>query len=618
MRRRDVLVGGSAALAAAAFPKIALSQIQEDAAQKIGRFIDVHCHLVNASDLPIEDFLEKVVLAERLRKSQRNSAVAGILTRHPKAAQALIFAVASVVRKAAPTPGDEIGQLIAQDSVLTQKDIVLLERVLNILWRFKLVKEEDFGIFDREILMVGTSQVRYLLRREIYSNLSSLPEDENRNDPETDQEIDEEISRIARKISVSDGPLGHIIRWGINFSRSRSDLAKALFEEHSRAGKVVLMTPALLDFEKWIYDVPALPPKRKVPPPAPIEKQVEALKLLSLRKVGPRMHAFVGYDPLRQILYDRLPSAEKGTQKSPLRVVQNAIENDGCIGVKLYPAMGFMPYGNVRLQTDVAQNYNLKPSEAAKAMDQALWDLFVWCKDNRVPVMAHANESNSPFEEGNGNGSPKKWGVLLQKLKSEPSFAQFRLNLAHFGGFEQNQPPDEDENKADTWEWQFGELKKAYPQPYLFADLAYLEEVLPIPKQIVFPLSIQDRRTEAVAIAERAKLRGFVKTIFKTYKDNFANAADYLMFGSDWNMIGQDRAYADGVIGQRKPYAQLVFEFLSELEYSPADLDKIMFKNAVTFLGLGPDQRDGGTRGRLESFYKRNNADPAWLTVFDS
>src|SRR5262245_66397170 len=67
-------------------------------------------------------------------------------------------------------------------------------------------------------------------------------------------------------------------------------------------------------------------------------------------KDGPRVHVFVGFDPLRQALYDH--HQRKGGDKDPMAVVRRAIEvhqilvgnstktTGGFIGVKLYPPMG--------------------------------------------------------------------------------------------------------------------------------------------------------------------------------------------------------------------------------------------------------------------------------------
>jgi hypothetical protein len=42
-----------------------------------------------------------------------------------------------------------------------------------------------------------------------------------------------------------------------------------------------------------------------------------------------------------------------------------------------------------------------------------------------------------------------------------------------------------------------------------------------------------------------------------------------------------------------------------------------MFRNSVRFLGLGADQREAGTRGRLERYYQSASLDPAWMSAFD-
>src|SRR6266478_4088139 len=78
-----------------------------------------------------------------------------------------------------------------------------------------------------------------------------------------------------------------------------------------------------------------------------------------LRKDGPRVHGFVGFDPLRQALYD--DNRGGAPDGDPMAVVRRAIEvnhiavskstklTGGFIGVKLYPPMGFRATDNKHL-----------------------------------------------------------------------------------------------------------------------------------------------------------------------------------------------------------------------------------------------------------------------------
>src|SRR5262249_31432565 len=143
------------------------------------------------------------------------------------------------------------------------------------------------------------------------------------------------------------------------------------------------------------------------------QNQVEVMARISRRKTGVRVHGFVGFDPLRQALHVKhgLPPSQ-----SPLAVVQRAVETKGFIGIKLYPPMGFRPIGNAELKD--FPPYVVSPTglgkDAGKLLENALLSLFVWCRDNNVPVMAHARNSNDPYPRYGERAHPELWGRLLQ------------------------------------------------------------------------------------------------------------------------------------------------------------------------------------------------------------
>jgi hypothetical protein len=115
----------------------------------------------------------------------------------------------------------------------------------------------------------------------------------------------------------------------------------------AQKSRIVLMTPAIVDFSKWLEDADHLS----------IGEQVDVMARIARRKDGPRVHGFVGFDPLRKALYD--DRKRKPGDRDPLAIVRNAIEvnqishsrsiTGGFIGVKLYPPMGFRAIGNTGL-----------------------------------------------------------------------------------------------------------------------------------------------------------------------------------------------------------------------------------------------------------------------------
>lgn len=89
------------------------------------------------------------------------------------------------------------------------------------------------------------------------------------------------------------------------------------------------------------------------------------------------------------------------------------------------------------------------------------------------------------------------------------------------------------------------------------------------------------------------------------------------MYGSDWVMLGGETGLPSFRPWNPQPvkfYPDIVAEFLSEVKYKDFEIDQILFKNAVEFLGLSSAHRDA-TRGRLETFHAGANIH--WLTEFD-
>jgi predicted TIM-barrel fold metal-dependent hydrolase len=195
------------------------------------------------------------------------------------------------------------------------------------------------------------------------------------------------------------------------------------------------MTPALVDFSKWVEDDHN----------NPMSQQIAVMSRIARRKNGPRIHGFVGFDPLRQAMYEKNhgPDAENS-----LKLAQRAIAEQGFIGIKLYPPMGFRPSDNAKLGKDFPCHVRFGVpdekgpcaantpvghdgigSEPGALLDDVLMRLYAWCADNNVPIMAHTANSNGTSPDYDMRADPKFWKPVLA------AFPKLPLNLAHFGNF---------------------------------------------------------------------------------------------------------------------------------------------------------------------------------------
>jgi predicted TIM-barrel fold metal-dependent hydrolase len=568
MRRRDFIAGGLAAAGGIAGARRGSAQTPK-ARVPVKRLIDAHCHLFNAHDLPIEGFTKKVLIPEYKQLSS-------LFARYPDAFVVMIHTLANIMQEQAPQPGDEIKFIDALDAGTRRlptaaeqeaRDVANIEKVLQKIWSKDILRE--LSVRNARAADVGIIDLQKLILSEVYPEIFSGQPGASDVQLLIDQQ---NLSDVARRLYDigSDRTIGRNVQWALLFTRHRLELAEELRKLHRN--RVALMTPALVDLSLWVED------ERH----APMQQQVDAMTRVSLRRNGARSHGFVGFDPLRQALHEKSGGA---AATEPLGIVRRAVERGGFIGVKLYPPMGFQPIDNAGLGTAFPDHVKRQLGEQpGKALDRALAQLYAWCVASNVPIMAHAVASN---EAGPGYGmraNPRFWALVLEK------YPTLRINMAHFGGFRQlGQPPKRDV----TWEWTIGRMF-ARPQSPAFSDLSYFSELLP---------DSREKRKELLLNL----------TAFRTA---FPASADHLMFGTDWTMIGREAGFEPKRKGVS--YVDLVGEFLGEAGYGYGDIDKIMFGNAVRFLGLGAGDRANGTRGRLEAFYAGHGQSADWLKAFDA
>ena len=286
------------------------------------------------------------------------------------------------------------------------------------------------------------------------------------------------------------------------------------------------------------------------------------------------MHAFVAFCPFREVM--TLGSDGVG---DAMRLVERAIETQGFVGVKLYPPMGFAAWGNTG--KTVWRNKPSLPSAASepdfgKKLDAAMSSLFTYCTANDVPVMAHTNHSNGPYEEFKDLAGSEYWQPALDK------FPGLRVSFEHFGDTDL-----EDHKGAKTR--QFLKLMtrgSGTPGENAFADSGHFAGTL------INQIKMRDVLRELYSAEDRIML-------------------GRLMYGTDWTMIlpqkNVDQYLSDFIDVMRR-----IEEAESGVGARNTTLSNAFFgQNAVEFLGL---QGRRGNRLRLEAFYAKHRvSEPDWI-----
>lgn len=382
--------------------------------------IDTHCHVFNAADIPVAEFIEYVVLGELK--------IPGVA----KLSGLLINAIACV-----STPGFQQEKKRLE---IMLGDKLLLERKAE-SW----VKEDA----SREQTYVQSinAEIDGMVSR---AKLESLESQEEKDFIEKIyQEIEvAEINAFGvidwyTKLVEAGKTIGRYLLWGYKMTRYRYQQIEDIKKIYP---EIKLFTPALVDFDHW-FDIGKT--SNKAPCKGTIvsiEKQMQLMVLLNRLFKG-TVHPFVGFDPRRDV----------ETNGESLKDLKRYIQSYGAIGVKLYPPMGFKPIGNKSLEF-----CNSKDPLLGEKLDQSLWALYDFCNSNQVPIMAHTANSNTNWQcqAYDGRGNPESWQDVLDK------FNKLKINFSHFVT---------DEMPGKGWNKTIRELIIKYDN--IYTDLSHVEQL---------------------------------------------------------------------------------------------------------------------------------------------
>lgn len=575
MQRRHFLFGTAAMSIAQLLPRPSWSA---DASP----LIDAHCHIFNADDLPVTQFLEKVVI-------KSNKDFEAYRTRYGNTIQFLVRYASDWINKVAPDAKSELKRLQAnpdrsQPRTPTEIQDDEIRHLTKLIDSLKTLRIQSRSFTFRERLVSGylPGAIVAQMHREAYplqfSETDLISNADGAHDPSQWIENSEEIAkRIYRD---ADGALSRYLRWALLLTRHRSELANELADTHG--GNAVLATPALIDFSNWLNDSFNVQ----------IPQQIDLMEQISIRrarmKLSPRIHALAPFCPLRQILY--ADGRTGGYSRSPLDLVKEAINERGFVGVKLYPPMGFRPSGNAG--TLFHQNFPKHLDQAFRRklpqrLDATLNELYTWCSAESVPILAHASDSNGSDIGYSLRANPDNWAAVLR------AHPKLRLMLAHFGDFDEGFSKKERPRPllSETWEWKMAKLAQDFSSSSVYLDASYFLSAM---------LGADN--------GKRREIRRMMREVFA----RFPLAKQRIVFGSDWIMLGQEELFQSH--SKKGEYVKSILGFLgNETALDTPALSGFVKGNAVTWLGLNLPEDQINNRARLVAFYDKHNLDRDWL-----
>ncbi len=538
--------------------------------------IDMHCHFVNASDAPTEEFIRHTVL----------DAIEGELLEAPKKLAAF---VAGLIVSGAPSAEKELERMKGGSPLAVAERDALFEQHLAEQIGALLSEYESVGGLDHETrrLLAMVSQVSAMSDE----NSVALEETAGRSPALLAKAIANRVAEFDagewaegfwNRLPIVGDTLA-AFSWAKMMLGWRLDILARYERTYGGPDGVTLATPALLDFSYWLT--------QDGNQTSSLESQVEFLSQLSKRPDGVVLHGFAPFDPLRAVFQ---------SDSDPFTLIEQAIHEMGFVGVKIYPAMGFYPKDNAEKEgIDFARDIlrDLETSAAlANEIDKTLNRLYEWvtAQENQVPILAHARESYGGRPGYEIRGRPDGWEAVLD------AHSDIKVALAHFGDFERCKLCDDEdwivgevnwrwaliydperkrvifegEDDRIHWENDVAKILDECPDAGLYADLSFLVAAMGGRK------SKNDWKAR--------KLGAFTPE----------NRSRRLLFGTDYDLIGFVRGH--------KNYLSGFDRHLEMAGFTKRARKRIFRDNAIDYLGL---QRGSKNMERLERFYERNTLD---------
>lgn len=531
--------------------------------------IDAHCHVFNGTDLQIQEFFSRVAVRQGGALGFGAKVMGSILqdlawTSAPsgEAELAKLSELAAALRNC--TEKEHTTQVAILRQTAYTEGRRQLQDAIKHSTEFRTLQEKR----DRKTLDLNQLDSETSAKVDAIGLIEGLP-------PDVEVYQAYKANKNLVPMNLKDRSLQGLIDFVLqNFQYRYVSVHDYLRTYNQKGSRVVdLMLPSMVDYDFWLAK------GRKTP--THLSVQVEVMRQIAIL-TGGRVHAFVPFDPLRQIAFDLDHS-----KTDSYSLVIDAIETKGCVGVKLYPPMGFAALGNRDLKTKEGKPFwgrewlpawTSRP-DLGQLLDDAMTKMLGWCERNDVPVMAHTNLSNGVSDDFEALAGSQYWANALK------AFPALRVSFGHFG----DTSPVEDGLARARGFTALMASDKGAAGAYAYADAGYFVEVLR--KQPELLANLRQLYEDPVR-AGRAPL------------------ATRFMYGTDWEMTLTEGAIED--------YLADFVKLFDELESRPAIREQRLGNlsghffggNAADWAGL---HKGEPARRRLDEFYKRYGvATPDW------
>ncbi len=515
--------------------------------------IDMHCHIFNGYDVPLAEFLTGPVL----HFEPPFDALLRIITEPVEAG----------IRAVAPCASKEYAELC---------DLVSNQREMSAGKKFSIesavineIAEDDI-LFSEFMARTANENAEFLrqyrlLDREELKSLGVRADQLRMEDEElAPEEILRNISFVDVKASLDEqagirtkaSRIWSFLRsfWGRRYHNAYRLLA--LYGDAGEGPKIDVFFAAPVDFDVSL---------KAQPPSSELEDQLKLMVGISVL-TGGRILPYVPFDPHKDIMQEG----------EALRLVKKGVLDYGCVGVKLYPPMGFKAYGN----SGQDPGCNWPSSNYGTKLDRSLKSLYEWCREYEVPILAHSSESNGVAKVCQRFGGPDDWRHALSV------FEGLQVIAGHFGGDTKHASQDDYARARGL-----ASLMHATYAENFYADMSFMPGLF----------ESNSRLSEVVEEIKEMPVSGVENT----------TVADRLLYGSDWFMLATDASAQD--------YTRLMEEYLYKIGNDSLVTD--VFSNnviALFRLAKGENGHMGKLRKRLDRFFERHHMEPEWLKRIDT
>jgi hypothetical protein len=419
--------------------------------------IDAHCHVFNASDLPVKEFMSKVVLSSaHITQTLRD--VAGAFVRllafpSPCGDEELAFLkllsdhgtqspslITALQEKQYRQTRKDVQQALKKLDAPVTSPITIARRKANALG-----VASDIDSSTAAIMQPEASAEDYKWHLQLSFRPSTYAE-HMRQQVQSLATIHTVRTKMAAGLpanrtctsQASTLSLPGLIAYVVENNRYRITEVHNYLETFTNPDQadrnVDLMIAHLVDYDWWLRNGKANG--------TTLQRQVDVMAEISVYTRG-QVHAFVAFDPLREIAYRCRAQHSSHDPWSSMELVTKAIGEQGCLGVKLYPPMGFGASGNAQQPPDLWKLPGLPtwlsdgsllefddgsaPAPFGARLDQVLDNLFAWCEKRGVPIMAHAAASNGQNSSLEALAEAQYW---IPVITNHP---KLRINFGHLG-----------------------------------------------------------------------------------------------------------------------------------------------------------------------------------------